>query len=462
MKVKLNPKTRKQAVLHCSQKTSNISSGQTYIAISTIRSKIFSFIVKVIDIVEEETHEGTPTLEVDKYLSGILSQNDTVDLYPYNLSHAEEITFGISDKHLAITPGNWTASIKDGLLGNIYDLGSKVKSAIDAGKGILILRGYAIKAQPTLPIEIGPTTQIILEKFPEDELEHMIKALEQEKIERTEQMKLSILQNLIANVKSSNMVQATETLDLIFDSSDPRMLDTSIVGLFTTYELFDEKITEERKKGFTTARSFVIHDQGIPKELVEYQMTCHKDHGAVLIRVYHENGVHAEEYAEELQMNIRKLHAGLKKKHSSKEIANQVQIYVLMKGADLKEVAEVQLPMASLYSDILQDYPDWNLSMKKFVKIVKKMAKNGLISEVQKLSTGFYMVLFHPLELTEDPSRLLQFAKTTGVLTKEEVMTKLGWTEFRVKEALDFLVERKMAKMDKSYRLGTRFYFMGN
>ena len=73
MKVKLNPQTRKQAVLHCSQKTSNISSGQTYIAISTIRSKIFSFIVKVIEIIEDDTHEGIPTLEVDKYLSGILS-----------------------------------------------------------------------------------------------------------------------------------------------------------------------------------------------------------------------------------------------------------------------------------------------------------------------------------------------------------------------------------------------------
>ncbi|WP_371805146.1 hypothetical protein [Candidatus Lokiarchaeum ossiferum] len=460
MKVKLSPQTRKQAILLCSESTPNISSGQTYIAISTIRSKTYSFIVKILEIVEDSSHNDIPLLEVDKYLSGILSQNDTVDLYPYNLSHAEEITFGISEKNLAITPGNWTASIKDGLLGNIYDVGTEVKSAIDAGKGIMILRGFAIKAQPSLPVEIGPTTQIFLEKYADDELEHMENALEQQKIDRTEQMKLNILQNLIANVKSSNMVQATESLDLNFDSSDPKMLDQSIVGLFTSYELFDEKITDEKKKGFTTSRSFVIHDQGVPKELIEYQMNCHKDHGTVLLRVYHENGVHAEELAEDLQTNIRKLHAGLKGKQKNKEIENQIRTYVLMKGAELKEVAEVQLPMAALYTEISQDYPDWNLSMKKFVKIVKKMVKSGLISEVQKLPTGYYMVLFHPLELTEDPSRLLKFAQTTGVLTKEEIMTKLGWTEFRVKEALDFLVERKMAKIDKSFRLGTRFYFM--
>ncbi len=79
-------------------------------------------------------------------------------------------------------------------------------------------------------------------------------------------------------------------------------------------------ITDEKKKGYTTSRSFVIHDQGIPKELIEYQMTCYKDHGTVLLRVYHENSVHAEELAEDLQTSIRKLHAGLKRKQKARPL----------------------------------------------------------------------------------------------------------------------------------------------
>jgi len=90
------------------------------------------------------------------------------------------------------------------------------------------------------------------------------------------------------------------------------------------------------------------------------------------------------------------------------------------------------------------------------------MQKEGSLSEIQKLPTGYYMVVFHPLELTLDPITILKYARTatTGELTKEDLLIHLGWPEYRVDKALTFLVDRKLARIDKSLLRGKRFYFI--
>ena len=131
-------------------------------------------------------------------------------------------------------------------------------------------------------------------------------------------------------------------------------------------------------------------------------------------------------------------------------------------GAELEDTAETQRPLVALWNDVLTAFPDCGFTQKKFLKLLKKMQKGGLLSELQKLPTGYYMVLFHPLEMTQDPITILKYARTVsnGELTKEELLIHLGWPEFRVEKALTFLVDRNLARLDTSFLRGKRYYFI--
>ena len=90
--------------------------------------------VQILNIVEDDAYSQIPLLEVDKYLSGILSEDDVVELFPYNLPTAEKITIGLSKKkHIGITKGNWTSTLNELYAGKPYDYGDKIKGAINIG-----------------------------------------------------------------------------------------------------------------------------------------------------------------------------------------------------------------------------------------------------------------------------------------------------------------------------------------
>jgi hypothetical protein len=75
------------------------------------------------------------------------------------------------------------------------------------------------------------------------------------------------------------------------------------------------------------------------------------------------------------------------------------------------------------------------------------------------METGFYMIHFLPPDVMDDPLKVMGLAETRGVLSKSDVMAALGWPEVRAASALGFLEKKGIAKRDKSYLAGVKYYF---
>jgi hypothetical protein len=317
-------------------------------------------------------------------------------------------------------------------------------------------------ARPSLPAIIGPTTQILLQKLPDNQLEKEQVELEHEKINRSENLRAEIRQTLLQSIQQSAFSEAKATFDLGFDKSGPQSFDLAIVGLFGAYDVVEQQLPDMKKSAFSSSRTFVLHESNLPLQVVEYHLSATKNHGTLILRVKAPNPVRAQEELKYLTQALLKVHDGLKRTKGKKNYEKKIRVLILRMGAELEETAETQRPLVSLWNDVLTEFPDCGFTQKKFLKLLKKMQKEGSLSEIQKLPTGYYMVFFHPLEITLDPITILKYARTAtdGELTKEELLTHLGWPEFRVEKALTFLVDRNLARLDTSYLRGKRFYFI--
>jgi hypothetical protein len=117
-----------------------------------------------------------------------------------------------------------------------------------------------------------------------------------------------------------------------------------------------------------------------------------------------------------------------------------------------------------LFSELLVrlDNMGWATSADETEDIIKEMSKEGLIEGLSTLDTGAVLVNFIPVSLTDDPQQLMSLAAAgDGSLTIEAAIVQLGWTEERVKNALELLVEEGIAKMQKSYSKSTQYWFPG-
>ncbi len=133
---------------------------------------------------------------------------------------------------------------------------------------------------------------------------------------------------------------------------------------------------------------------------------------------------------------------------------------------DILRLAEESRPSGGimLLSELLVrlDNMGWAISSDETEDIIKDMSKDGLIEGLSTLDTGAVLVNFIPVSLTDDPQQLMSLAAAgNGSLTIEAAIVKLGWTEERVKNALELLVEEGIAKMQKSYSKSTQYWFPG-
>ncbi|MHA2311969.1 MAG: hypothetical protein ACXADF_10805, partial [Candidatus Thorarchaeota archaeon] len=115
-----------------------------------------------------------------------------------------------------------------------------------------------------------------------------------------------------------------------------------------------------------------------------------------------------------------------------------------------------------LFSELLVrlDNIGWATKPDETEDIIKEMSKEGLIEGLSTLESGAVLVNFIPVSLTDDPQQLMSLAADgDGSLTIEAAIVKLGWTEERVKNALELLVAEGIAKMQKSYSKSTQFWF---
>ncbi len=104
----------------------------------------------------------------------------------------------------------------------------------------------------------------------------------------------------------------------------------------------------------------------------------------------------------------------------------------------------------------------WDANAEEIEDVIKELADDGLIEGISLLKTGAKIVNFVPVELTDDPQAVISLAsKRAGMLTIEDIVVTLGWTEGRVMNALDLLVQNGVTKRQKSFSKSTKYWFPG-
>ena len=95
------------------------------------------------------------------------------------------------------------------------------------------------------------------------------------------------------------------------------------------------------------------------------------------------------------------------------------------------------------------------------VKAVEKLENEKLIPGIKKLKSGSEIVEFFPVSMTTDGMEILSVAAKKGWTTLEEVILKTEWNRERAKRALEALKKAGIARLDKSYSEGEKYYFPG-
>ena len=117
-----------------------------------------------------------------------------------------------------------------------------------------------------------------------------------------------------------------------------------------------------------------------------------------------------------------------------------------------------------LFSELLVRLDDlgWSTGSDEIEEIINDMSKEGLIKGLSTLDSGTLLVEFVPVALTDDPQLILDLAaQREGILTLEDAVIGLGWTEERVHNALNLLINNGVAKEQRSYSKSTQYFFPG-
>ena len=104
----------------------------------------------------------------------------------------------------------------------------------------------------------------------------------------------------------------------------------------------------------------------------------------------------------------------------------------------------------------------WTTDINEVSSIIGRLSHDGLIEGLTTIEGGARLVKFIPVGLTDDPQKILSLAaEKDGRLTPEDIVVRLGWTEERVRNALELLVSNGVAKVQKSYSQSTQVWFPG-
>ncbi|MHA1917407.1 MAG: hypothetical protein ACTSUV_03725 [Candidatus Ranarchaeia archaeon] len=104
---------------------------------------------------------------------------------------------------------------------------------------------------------------------------------------------------------------------------------------------------------------------------------------------------------------------------------------------------------------------DSQISLKDIERSLRRLQKDKLIPGLNQLSSGIWIVEFTPILLERDIGSILEVAHDKGYTTIEEVVLQKKWTPERVIRSMAALEKMGVARLDKSYRLGKRYFFPG-
>ena len=150
------------------------------------------------------------------------------------------------------------------------------------------------------------------------------------------------------------------------------------------------------------------------------------------------------------------------KRSSLKAETRDKLVEIINKIAESKEIEQLGgfISLTKLYNMIKKDYPKIQFILDDLARGIKYMKKHGFISEIET-SKNSKIIQFLPIELTEDPIILLRNVGEEGVETKESLLKKLGWSESRLDNVIEFLIKKGICKFECNSLSGNKLYFPG-
>ena len=117
------------------------------------------------------------------------------------------------------------------------------------------------------------------------------------------------------------------------------------------------------------------------------------------------------------------------------------------------------VPLSEVFELINTGILKGNVEVKDAEKAMKALKKSKVIDGISQLESGVLLIQFFPIQFTGDEAKVVKLAKEKGVITLEEVCTKLAWSQDRTLRALESLERTNIAKFRENILTGKQWYF---
>jgi len=161
-------------------------------------------------------------------------------------------------------------------------------------------------------------------------------------------------------------------------------------------------------------------------------------------KLFAASDVRLEQLKEEFQIEVKK-----------PQTLQEHVVYLLAQGC-VSRSSSPMIPVADLYSEIHEVDQYRKLPRKDFQIAMKRLEEEGTVQlkEIQ----GTLVAKLRDEFLSEDEAAIMNIAvRKAGKASMEQIMLSTGWTQARVRFALDSLVAKKMVLQKKSFTRGTQY-----
>ncbi|MHA1686917.1 MAG: EAP30/Vps36 family vacuolar-sorting protein [Candidatus Heimdallarchaeaceae archaeon] len=134
---------------------------------------------------------------------------------------------------------------------------------------------------------------------------------------------------------------------------------------------------------------------------------------------------------------------------------------ILELGQELSEENGGIMAVSELWTELNKRRPGKMVSIDDLYRALGKLIDAKLIPPFKVLDSGVKIIEFTPIEFSADHDIILNIASRTGYVTKEDLLLRTGWPEERIQRCLTFFEEQGIARVDRSYAEGTKYWFPG-
>jgi adenylate kinase family enzyme len=126
-----------------------------------------------------------------------------------------------------------------------------------------------------------------------------------------------------------------------------------------------------------------------------------------------------------------------------------------------EEIGAGLLPLSEVFELVNTGQLKDNIDIDDAAKAMEKLQKKGVIENVEEVKSGAIMVQFFPIEYTSDEQKIIELVKQKGkgVISLEDVINELQWTQSRALKSLKSLEDSGLAKYTESMLKGKQWFF---